>query len=369
MRLLIATPLYPPELGGPATYTKVLEEGLAQFGIEVEVLKFSDVRHLDSGIRHLVFAWRVWKASWRADAIYALDAVSVGFPSMLAARLAFKPLYVKIVGDFAWEQGRQRYGLKHSLDEFVRTRKIPLPLRPFRFVQTLVARSARHIIVPSHYLEAIVAAWGVHRQSIAVVWNAVELGNLGRAPQSITELPPPRIISVGRLVSWKGFGDLIDAVQLLRNKKVYASVALVGEGPEREVLEAKAAHVLRQGYTLTGALSHDETLSAMHACDIFVLDSAYEGLSHTLIEALALSMPVIASAIGGNREVIEHEKNGLLVPYGNVPDLAVAIEKLLTDGGLRQRLQTKATEARQIFSRDAMLQKTSALLLSSVKRG
>jgi glycosyltransferase involved in cell wall biosynthesis len=368
MRLVVATPLYPPEPGGPATYAKLLEDGLPAFGIDVEVIKFSDIVHFDSGIRHLAFFWRVFKAGLHADAIYALDPVSVGLPAMLAAKLLFKPFALKVVGDFAWEQGRQRFSINSSLDDFVRTKNIPLSLQPLRFIQTLVARSAKKVIVPSQYLELIVAEWGVRRQKISVVWNAVDISRLGIAPKELTSLPQPRVIAVGRLVPWKGFFELIEALQVLRNNRIYASLAIVGDGPDRYALEEKARDVLKQGYLLSGSLGHEDTLAAIAACDVFVLDSSYEGLSHTLIEALSLGMAVVASNIGGNREVVENEKNGLLVAPGSASNLAVAIERLIKDEALNKTLRKNAQAAKQLFSKETMLQKTASQLLSLTKR-
>src|SRR3990167_7909869 len=106
MRIVIATPLYPPEIGGPATYAKLLFEGLPEKGIEVELVKFSDVRHLPKIIRHIAYFLRVLKAARNANVVLALDPVSVGLPAMKAAQKARKPFVVKIVGDYAWEQGQ-----------------------------------------------------------------------------------------------------------------------------------------------------------------------------------------------------------------------------------------------------------------------
>src|SRR3989338_1641940 len=125
MKLVIATPLYPPEIGGPATYSRLLEEGLPMKGIEVELVKFSEVRHLQKLIRHYVYYRRVLKAARGADAVLALDPVSVGLPAMWAAKRAKKPFVVKIVGDYAWEQGRQRFGVEAELDDFVQTETGP----------------------------------------------------------------------------------------------------------------------------------------------------------------------------------------------------------------------------------------------------
>src|SRR3989344_6621979 len=136
MRLLIATPLYPPDIGGPATYAKLLNEGLPAKGIDVELIKFSEVRHLPKLIRHYVYYRRVLAVARNVDIILALDPVSVGLPAMKAARKAGKPFVVKIVGDYAWEQGVQRFGVTHTLDAFVKEKRVPFSVRMLRRIQT-----------------------------------------------------------------------------------------------------------------------------------------------------------------------------------------------------------------------------------------
>src|SRR3989338_4085545 len=139
MKLVIATPLYPPEIGGPATYAKLLFEGLPKKAIEVELVKFSDVRHLPKFIRHYVYYRRVLMAARSADAILALDQVSVGLPALYAAQKLGKPFFVKIVGDYAWEQGQQRFGITENLDEFVKTKNVPFSVRMLRRIQIRAA--------------------------------------------------------------------------------------------------------------------------------------------------------------------------------------------------------------------------------------
>ena len=362
MKIVIATPLYPPESGGPATYAKVLEEELPKLGIEVTLVKFSDVRR--RWFRHLRYFRRVLKAAHGADLVYALDAVSVGFPAMAAAKLRRKPFVVKIVGDFAWEQGSQRFQKVGSLEEFVRRRTIPLSLWPLRIVQSLVARAAKRVVVPSHYLEGIVAEWGVSRERVTVIWNAVTLETPGTIPREIATLVRPIIVSVGRLVPWKGFFTCIEALKILRADGIAVSFAIVGDGPDRHDLETQAKKTLQSGYAICGALSHQDTLAVIQNTEVLVLDSSYEGLSHTLIEAVSLGASIVASDIAANREVVEHEKSALLVPPGDSMALAQAIKRLLSEQGLSGTLAENGKAIAAAFSVDRMVQQTVMLLRS-----
>ncbi|MEK7531600.1 MAG: hypothetical protein AAB545_01600, partial [Patescibacteria group bacterium] len=109
MKMLIATGLFSPDIGGPATYSKILLEKLPREGIETTILPFGAVRHLPRLLRHLVYFFRVLLAGRSVDVIYAQDPVSVGFPVFLASKVLKKPFLLKIVGDYAWEQGVQRF--------------------------------------------------------------------------------------------------------------------------------------------------------------------------------------------------------------------------------------------------------------------
>lgn len=360
MRLLIATPLYPPDLGGPATYAKLLEE---EFPIPVSVVKFSDVRGSPKLIRHLRYFWNVFKAAKDADVVLALDPVSVGLPALWAARLRRKTFVVKIVGDYAWEQGVQRFSITDTLDSFVRRTDLPFAVSLLRRIETHVAKGAKRIIVPSDYLKGIVRAWGISPERIEVIYNAIVLDGEGQAPEAFASLPKPVIATAGRLVPWKRVGGIIDAVAALPSD-VDGSLLVIGDGPNRSMLETQAAQRLPGRALFAGALKHADTLATMHAADIFVLNSTYEGLSHVLIEALMLGKPVIATNVGGNGELITNEENGLLVPSNDTQALKEAIERLIRDTELRERISRNAVNARERFSAETMRAKTAAFLTS-----
>ena len=357
MKVAIATPLYPPEIGGPATYVKLLEEGLPKHGVEVEVVKFSDVRHLPKLIRHYAYYRRVLAAARAADLVLALDPVSVGLPAMCAARRARKPLVVKIGGDYAWEQGHQRFGVTQELDDFVKTRQKSLRVRLLQRIQVRVAKRASRVVVPSEYLKNIITAWGVSERKIQVIYNAVTIEEVGTVPDAVTKLSRPLVVSVGRLVPWKHVGGVIDALA-----STNAPLAIVGEGPERVVLETRAAAMLPDRHVFTGALSHADALATLALADVFILNSSYEGLSHLLIEALALGRPTIATRVGGNPEVVVDGESGLLISAEEPGALGEALASLLTNAPLRTRLGVNAKIAAQRFSTEAMLGATVALM-------
>lgn len=356
MKLVLATPLYPPEPGGPATYARILETGLPDTGIQVEIVKFRDVRALPKLLRHAAYFWKTYTAARGAQAILALDPVSVGLPALLASKLRGIPFIAKVVGDYAWEQGVQRYGITASLDEFVENRQVPVSVRILRAVQTCVAREAAYVLVPSVYLKGIVTSWGIPKEKIRVIYNSIQLPEKGTLSELVASLPRPRIATIGRLVPWKHVDGVITAVRAITS----ASLVVVGDGPERERLEKMAKH----STLFTGALSHTETLAILEDADILVLNSSYEGLSHLLIEALMLGKVIIATDVGGNPELITHEVNGLLIPVGDTAHLTESIERITCDPGLAKQLSEGAKASSVRFTTGAMLEQTAELLKS-----
>jgi glycosyltransferase involved in cell wall biosynthesis len=366
MRLLIATPLYPPDSGGPATYAKALGEGLSAHGIDVSLVKFGEVRHKPKVLRHVLYFWNVYQAARGTDLVLALDPVSVGLPALIAARLRRVPFVVKVVGDYAWEQGRQRFRVWLPLEEFVRTEQVSLPVHMLRMVETFVAEQARCVIVPSLYLKGIVTAWGIEEEKIVVIENAQPAAHPGTLPETLAHLPSPRIVTAGRLVPWKGVHGVIASMVEVRERIPGAHLVIVGDGPEREALERYAASRLKEGYTFTGALPHDEALAVIQHADIFVLNSSYEGLSHILLEALTLGKAIVATKAGGNPEVIEHGKNGHLISIGDTDALTVATLTILKDPAYRASLEGAAKESSLHYAPERMLEATATLLTSLV---
>src|SRR6185437_10345202 len=100
MKVVLVTPLYPPEIGGPATYAETLMRELPKQGIEVELIKFSLVRKWPRALRHFLLYREIVKATRGADSIFALDPFSVGVPALNAKQKLGKQLVVKIVGDY-----------------------------------------------------------------------------------------------------------------------------------------------------------------------------------------------------------------------------------------------------------------------------
>ena len=352
MKLLIATGLYPPEIGGPATYATMLEQSLPGHQIETEVVPFGWVRGYPKVFRHFVYAFKLWQASRAADVMYALDPISVGLPAMVVAKLRGLPFMIRLGGDYAWEQGRVRFGVTDTLDDYIKDVSVySLPVRILANIQSLVTRQASLVIVPSEYLKTIVAQWGVDETSIVVIYSALFPLMVEGSKDTLRHqlvYRQPTIVTAGRLVPWKGFRLLIILMAKLREEYPEILLVIVGDGPDRPLLESLVdKYRLREQVRFVGSVSKEALGAAIKAADVFVLNTAYEGLSHQLLEVMDLGTPVVTTTAGGNPELITHGVSGLLVPFNDDYALTEAVRYILNqpEAGARMvqsaRLRTK----------------------------
>jgi phosphatidylinositol alpha-1,6-mannosyltransferase len=176
------------------------------------------------------------------------------------------------------------------------------------------------------------------------------------APREARGEGPLRLVTVARLSPEKGLDDLLRAVAELRDRGTPVTVELVGEGPHRAGLEGLIAS-LRIGdrVRLHGFVGHgDRLLSILDAADLCVLPSRSEGLPHAVVEAMARGLPVIATAIGGLPRLLA-DGRGIVVPVGDPPALAGAIERLAADEEAWRSLSRASLEVAHAMHPDVQL--------------
>ena len=156
----------------------------------------------------------------------------------------------------------------------------------------------------------------------------------------------PRILAVGRFVEKKGFPYLVRACRVLKERGVAFRCDIVGRPDKDSELVRRLIEESNLGETVivSGAMTHDELKKLYEQCTIFCLpcivahDGDRDGIPNVLVEAMAMGIPVVATAVSAIPELIEDGANGLLVPQRDVPALAGALERLLNDPALRGKL-------------------------------
>ena len=375
MRITFVSNIFPPTVGGPATHIYNLALTLHNRGHAVRAVVCPDdpegrvrppfplVRvswNTPVPLRYALVLWHTWRAAMQSDVVY-INGIEL--PSTLAAMLAGRPRVLKIVGDWAWESAHRRGMTSLGIEEFQRTRHRPL-IRAFQFIQRMYTALATVVVVPSGYVGRFVRGWGAEANKIRVVHNALteipEIEDSREEAKRHLGFSGPLVCTVSRLYGWKRVDDLLRMVPDFANDAV---LAIVGDGPEQPALERFAKDLgLGDRVRFVGRVPHRDVGLYLRAADVFVLNTSYEGLSHTLVEARVVGAPIVTTDIGGNREILKHEHNALLTPLGDQRAFVAAVNRLLTDRELAERLARTGSEGLEHFSWDRLVDETMEIL-------
>ena len=189
----------------------------------------------------------------------------------------------------------------------------------------------------------------VESQKVRCVYNGMDLRIYSNGRSNIEKLPVPSIVTVARLIEKKGIGDLIRACHTLRERGRSFRMEIIGKGPLHATLKAQVHSLdLQNIVRFRGALAQEAVREAYRQADIFALpcviseDGDRDGIPTVLLEAMACGLPVVSTGVSGIPELVESERDGILVEPRNTGMLADALDRLLSDEVLRKRLGAAA---------------------------
>lgn len=170
-----------------------------------------------------------------------------------------------------------------------------------------------------------------------------------------------RIVSVGRLYPQKNQKMLIRAFAKIADKHPDYSLVIYGEGFLRDELQNTIDQLsLHERVNMPGRTS--TVIEEVAKSEVFCLSSNFEGMSNAMIEAMCVGTPVISTRVSGTEELIKNEENGLLVDIGDENALALAMNKLLGDKNLREKLSKKGCESASLFKTDKIVDEWENLI-------
>lgn len=369
MNVLMVTGIFPPDIGGPATYVPFMSSELVKRGHKLTVVTLSDELQHDERpysfpvVRIRRKAFKPWRFFLTVAAILrhgrhaqVLYVNGLHLEATIANVFLRKPLVQKIVGDWAWERATNKGWVTDSFEEF-QLRAYDFKVEMLKALRRFCARRADAVVVPSQYLARAVAGWGVSESKTMVIYNAVEPPS--SSPSTVRLSARIKVVTVGRLVPWKKIDHLIEAIAECKE----TGLVVVGDGPERSRLEELVrARQLAERVYFAGQRSTAETLSLMAACDLFVLNSTYEGFPHVVLEAMSVGLPVVATAVGGTPELIRNGENGVLVAPNANGSLSKTLIQLVSSPAERQRLAGGALQTVERFRHSTMVENTQSVL-------
>lgn len=345
MKLVIVTDFYPPDLqGGPETTAAVVVASLRARGHAVWVLTSTSGRpRADHGVHRVLPRYHhpnvpgsklsLARKTWVDLRTYLTtrshltavspDVVLVQSGRYISFRAATAALSLGLPSVFfahdAWLAQRRLTDVDGGLRGRLRARWV---YRGYSF---------RRLLVPSRDLLMQYRATGFPDSQLAVLYHGVDTGRF--APREVGADDRERLLFVGGLYDTKRVEVAIHALKELGDRgHPAATLTIVGEG-EPVYTRSLHAEVARLGLDgrvrFEGRVEHDRLPEVFARASAVVIPSRYETFSITAIEAMACGRPVVASAVGGLKEVIDDGVDGLLVPTGDAPALAAAVQRLL----------------------------------------
>jgi glycosyltransferase involved in cell wall biosynthesis len=301
---------------------------------------------------HIARDWRAFRdlrkifAEERPDIVH-LNSSKMGALGALAARSVGIPNIIFTVHGFAFEEDRNPFQT--------------LLIRVISWITMLCAHTT--ITLTAHAYERarrMLFLWS----KVVLIPNGIQTPAFVSRAEARRELRAVRDIpdgvwigSVGELHANKNYAAAIDGISEIED----AQLVILGDGEEREALRARAEEKqVADRVHLLGFIP--DAARYLRAFDAFVLPSKKEGLPYVLLEAGLAYIPIVASDIPGNRDVILHNFTGLLFPPTNPHEQALALAKVTNDATFARTLSDELLKRiRKTFSRDAMLEKTMAL--------
>jgi glycosyltransferase involved in cell wall biosynthesis len=340
MKILIATGIFPPDIGGPAVHTKKLAEEFVLMGWGARVVTYTSgvedhelpftvkriPRTFPKIVRVLLYFLNTLIEARSADVIYAHDPTSAGFPASLSARLLKKKFVIRIGGDAIWEKstgkGRRFLSLKEYYEKKLHLKDYP---SLFKLIRKILKR-ADAVIVPARILKDLYQThYGLPEGKIFVIENPVpkmEFGTIEKDSKNI-------VLFAGRFVAYKNLSFLIDSFVAVRKKIKKGELHLIGQGPELSIIKNKIKSLGASSWIkVFPAVSQTELISKIKEATIGVCPALTEFNPNFILECLALGKPILLSRENGLTVRVPEE---FLFDPKNSQEFEEKLEKLLRD--------------------------------------
>ena len=217
---------------------------------------------------------------------------------------------------------------------------------------------------------AILGHTNLSEDRVPVIWMGVDTDRFVPKPRPAAQPGKLELVTVARLNPTKGHHFALEAIKRVRDQGLDIQYAVAGEGPAREAIEAKVKELgLGSCVRLLGTLGENKVLELLQESDAFVLPSSGlgEAAPVSVMEAMAIGLPVVCSIIGGTADMISDDVDGFLIPQKDVTGLANAFEKLARDVALRERIgQAARKRAIEMFDYRVMAKKLHDVIDSKV---
>ena len=329
MKVLVTVGIFPPDIGGPATFVpKIVNYFQNELDYEIEILTLSDGKNLDIKDRFfvkridrnlpIIYRWlktifTIYKLGKNKDLIFVNG---LGTESTIANIFLKKKIIRKIVGDPVWERAYNKGKVSENFDEFqVKNYGFSISLQ--KKVRNFSIKNSDIVITPSQHLKNFILNLGF-KNKIETIHNGITIPE--ESAKKFTN-DQTNITIVSRLVTHKNIEKIIAAISDLNNSLIKLNI--IGDGPELDQLQSIASRSNnKENVIFHGKLHRDDINSIFLKSDIYVQASNYEGLPHSLLEAMSYGIPVLCTPVGECKELLGNEDRGYEL------DLPVSIDNI-----------------------------------------
>ena len=320
MRVLVTVGIFPPDIGGPATFVpKIAKYFQDQLNYEIEILTLSDNKNLnindDFSVKRIdrnlpiIYRWlktifTIYKLGKNKDLIFVNG---LGTEATIANILLKKKIIRKIVGDPVWERAYNKGKVSENFDEFqVKNYGFSISLQ--KKVRNFSIKNSDIVITPSQHLKNFILNLGF-KNKIEIINNGVLI------PEENTNIftnDQINITIVSRLVSHKNIEKIIKAISDLNSPLI--NLNIIGDGPELNQLQKISLESNnKDNIIFHGKLNRDDINHIFLKSDIYIQASNYEGLPHSLLEAMSYGIPVLCTPVGECKEILGNEDRGYIL--------------------------------------------------------
>ena len=317
MKVLVTVGIFPPDIGGPATFVpKIANYFQNELNYEIEILTLSDSKNLDIKDKFfvkridrnlpIIYRWlktilTIYKLGKNKDLIFVNG---LGTETTIANIFLKKKIIRKIVGDPVWERAYNKGKISENFDEF-QSKKYGVSISLQKKVRNYSIKNSDVVITPSQHLKNFILNLGFYNK-IETINNGITIPE--ESAQIFTN-DQTNITIVSRLVTHKNIEKIIAAISDLNNSLIKLNI--IGDGPELNQLQSIALKSdYKENIIFHGKLQRDDINNIFLNSDIYVQASNYEGLPHSLLEAMSYGIPVLCTPVGECKKLLGNEDRG-----------------------------------------------------------
>lgn len=314
VKIIIASGIYPPDIGGPATYSQMIAEEFNKRGIKASVICYSDKKQGDATrilrkhnilIRYWLYFWNLLKLAKNADIIYAQGPISSGLPAMLVSKILGKKLVLRLGGDYIWERAIEKGKIWLKLGQYYQSGVFKKQGIIFKVFNAVLKSSDLIVFSTKFQRDIYLKHLGLKEEKTTIIKNAFPDFRESFSPVSRSN----QVLFAGRLIKLKNLEFLIHVFsEVLPKVNKDIQLRIIGDGPEKKKLQDLVKKLdLEKSIIFEDKVPRQKLLQRIQECYFAVLPSLTEISPNFVLECIKLNKPVLCTRETGLYEDLKED--------------------------------------------------------------